>query len=360
MLTSLEHDPAPRPNVLGVTETTRLGFGPKSTASFQNSSWPMSEALLGIEPPLRRAHSRPRTSGKERDSESGLDNFGARYMSSQYGRFMTPDPSGVAFSSLSAPQSWNLYSYVQNNPLSFVDPDGRECVWDDGSYDSADDPNTGSYGQCSQAGGTYFEPSTFSANDGQNLDWNSNSNDYLAGLVAEGQAIADSLPQTPGPGQASYSDTWTSGMITTILFGGSNWQTTQVSHGTHPFRDNNPGDLTSGSFTAGNGSIGSDGRFTVFPTSGTGRNALDSLLHGAAYNSLSVSDAISRYAPAMENNTAGYQQFVQNVVGVSGNAPLSSLSPSQFTALENGISRYEGYNVPGNYSVTTTSVMGGR
>jgi RHS repeat-associated protein len=32
--------------------------------------------------------------GKERDSESGLDNFGARYDSSQYGRFMTPDSDG--------------------------------------------------------------------------------------------------------------------------------------------------------------------------------------------------------------------------------------------------------------------------
>jgi putative transposase len=33
--------------------------------------------------------------GKERDSESGLDNFGARYNSSQYGRFMSPDPDDV-------------------------------------------------------------------------------------------------------------------------------------------------------------------------------------------------------------------------------------------------------------------------
>lgn len=32
-----------------------------------------------------------------------------------------------------------MYSYVQNNPLSFTDPDGRECVWDDGSFDSKDD-----------------------------------------------------------------------------------------------------------------------------------------------------------------------------------------------------------------------------
>jgi RHS repeat-associated protein len=72
--------------------------------------------------------------GKERDSESGLDNFGARYDSSQYGRFMTPDWSGtpnpVPYASLAYPQSLNLYSYVQNNPLSHTDPNGY-CDVDD-------------------------------------------------------------------------------------------------------------------------------------------------------------------------------------------------------------------------------------
>src|SRR4029077_5066163 len=58
--------------------------------------------------------------GKERDSESGLNNFGARYDSSQYGRFMTPD--STAYSGLKNPQSWNLYAYTLNNPLRFVDP----------------------------------------------------------------------------------------------------------------------------------------------------------------------------------------------------------------------------------------------
>lgn len=65
--------------------------------------------------------------GKERDSESGLDNFGARYDYSQYGRFMSPDPVGNAVAI--PPQSWNMYSYVLNNPLSFIDPTGLDCVY---------------------------------------------------------------------------------------------------------------------------------------------------------------------------------------------------------------------------------------
>jgi RHS repeat-associated protein len=62
--------------------------------------------------------------GKERDSESGLDNFGKRYLGSSLGRFMTPDPP-LMDQHIADPQSWNLYSYVRNNPLSFVDPTGN-------------------------------------------------------------------------------------------------------------------------------------------------------------------------------------------------------------------------------------------
>jgi len=63
---------------------------------------------------------------KERDSESGLDNFGARYDSSSMGRFMSPDPdnlSGILHMD-DDPQSWNGYSYVRNNPLNLTDPTG--------------------------------------------------------------------------------------------------------------------------------------------------------------------------------------------------------------------------------------------
>lgn len=66
--------------------------------------------------------------GKERDAESGLDNFGARYNSSSLGRFMSPDSTG--YSSLANPQAWNLYAYTLNNPLKYNDPSGHtvECA----------------------------------------------------------------------------------------------------------------------------------------------------------------------------------------------------------------------------------------
>jgi RHS repeat-associated protein len=61
--------------------------------------------------------------GKERDYESGLDNFGARFDASSMGRFMSPDP-GNAGAIEDDPQSWNAYTYVRNNPLNLTDPDG--------------------------------------------------------------------------------------------------------------------------------------------------------------------------------------------------------------------------------------------
>jgi RHS repeat-associated protein len=67
--------------------------------------------------------------GKERDTESGNDYFGARYYSSAMGRFMSPDPSQLYFADPTNPQSLNLYSYVQNNPLVNIDPDGLDCIF---------------------------------------------------------------------------------------------------------------------------------------------------------------------------------------------------------------------------------------
>lgn len=78
---------------------------------------------------------RQKFTGKERDSESGFDNFEARYNSSPMGRFLSPDPgSDSGFENQDDPQSWNGYSYVRNNSLNLVDPDGRDyhvCVDND-------------------------------------------------------------------------------------------------------------------------------------------------------------------------------------------------------------------------------------
>jgi RHS repeat-associated protein len=68
---------------------------------------------------------RQQFTAKERDIETGLDYFGARYYGSMMGRFTSADPL-IASGRAAVPQSWNRYSYVLNNPLNLIDPNGLE------------------------------------------------------------------------------------------------------------------------------------------------------------------------------------------------------------------------------------------
>ena len=63
--------------------------------------------------------------GKERDSESGLDYFGKRYFAGSIGRFSSTDPGPYVWRD---PQTLNRYTYTRNNPLRFVDPNGMYFV----------------------------------------------------------------------------------------------------------------------------------------------------------------------------------------------------------------------------------------
>jgi RHS repeat-associated protein len=68
--------------------------------------------------------------GKERDIETGLDYFGARYYSNGLGRWVSADwsatPAPVPYANFGDPQSLNLYGFVGGNPASKADPDGHQ------------------------------------------------------------------------------------------------------------------------------------------------------------------------------------------------------------------------------------------
>jgi RHS repeat-associated protein len=84
---------------------------------------------------------RQKFTSKERDSETGLDYFLARYYSSTQGRFTSPDEfaggptelfaevaahNPTFYADIGEPQSLNKYTYCLNNPFKFVDPDGHQ------------------------------------------------------------------------------------------------------------------------------------------------------------------------------------------------------------------------------------------
>ena len=68
--------------------------------------------------------------GKERDSETQNDDFGARYYSWRVGRWLSADwssvPAPVPYANLANPQTLNLYAMVSDNPETFADLDGHE------------------------------------------------------------------------------------------------------------------------------------------------------------------------------------------------------------------------------------------
>ena len=67
--------------------------------------------------------------GKERDAESGLDDFGQRYFASRMGRWMSPDLVNITEDRVVNPaNTLNKYAYGGNNPLKYVDPDGRDIT----------------------------------------------------------------------------------------------------------------------------------------------------------------------------------------------------------------------------------------
>jgi len=120
---------------------------------------------------------------------------------------------------------------------------------------------------------------------------------------------------------------------------------TRHTDGSRNWRSNNPGNLEYGPFTISQGAIGTDGRFAIFPNEEKGTDAAFNRLGSEPYISKNVAQAIESWAPPIENDTAAYQSFVQNLTGFDANTPMDTLSYYEIDELVQVIKTYEGWKV---------------
>jgi len=126
--------------------------------------------------------------------------------------------------------------------------------------------------------------------------------------------------------------------------------------GDRSWRTNNPGNLNYGTFAIAHGAIKGDmdpsGRSqAIFPTMEAGAAAQVALWNTTTYQSMTLEQAITAYAPPSENDTQKYIDFVAAGVGVPANTKISDLTPDQLQRLLDFQRRMEGQH-PGTTIVT--------
>jgi RHS repeat-associated protein len=131
-----------------LVQNSRLGHQLPTAVLYQGLGPAISTTATDFAHSLYDSRVRPRCTGKERDAETGLDYFGARYFSGAQGRFTSPDEfkggivdpfsgqdietnTALQYADITDPQTLNKYAYVRNNPGRYVDPNGHFALVDD-------------------------------------------------------------------------------------------------------------------------------------------------------------------------------------------------------------------------------------
>jgi RHS repeat-associated protein len=89
---------------------------------------------------------------------TGIYDFLFRKYDPSAGRWLSPDPAGWGVVSPTDPRSLNRYAYVENSPMSAIDPSGLDCMYisDDGTSIEAIDSSS-SVNECAGSGGTWID-----------------------------------------------------------------------------------------------------------------------------------------------------------------------------------------------------------
>ncbi len=120
--------------------------------------------------------------------------------------------------------------------------------------------------------------------------------------------------------------------------------------GARAWRDNNPGNMRSGTGSLGPDGFGPPGPFAIFPTFQDGWNAAYNLLASPSYFNLTITQAIKNWAPDSENNTQAYINNVCAWTGFSSGELLSALPDDGLSTLLNAMYRQEGNQAGTTYN----------
>ncbi len=113
---------------LPLSGNSRLGLATSTNELHRAFGFANSNTATGLDVCLYDDGRGSRSTGKERDQESGLDYFGARYYGSALGRFTSPDPLLLTRTRLLDPQGLNRYSYARNRSTISIDDGGFGTV----------------------------------------------------------------------------------------------------------------------------------------------------------------------------------------------------------------------------------------
>jgi len=272
-----------------------------------------------------------------------------RYSPSQ-GRWISPDPAGLAAVNLKRPQTWNRYVYSENNPLAYIDEDGttdNDCSTDDDSCDDGggddgggddgngddgngddnsgnnnDAPCNGSDPNCQNTDILDLPVQQDCTLGGSNLDPNNNPMISPNGPLDMPPLSGSSFSTPVEAGAAAVAETNAASQSSGLEMAGTIYQNIDGSY----------------SFTAANSGTATSVNSSAYMPLGAfavGAYHTHPDTPGYATESFSVQDALTAnklatYGP-YTNNTAGYGGPGVNVVGTpSGNtlAYVGSLDPS--------------------------------
>jgi RHS repeat-associated protein len=245
--------------------------------------------------------------GKERDAETGLDYFGARYFSGAQGRYTSPDwnkvPQAIPYANLKDPRTLNLYVYVRNSPVSFTDSDGH---------------NIDCTGENAQGAGCQAIARWY-ADHG--IDPGETATAFDVVKNKKGQVIGVTYTYADGS-KMTFKGVWA-------------------------FIDNNPGNAIAG------GTLGRNGAFTIFASAQAGWDAIDNNLDWHAKAGHDILKTMEAYAPKCEepcknpllrgNDPEKYARDLAAEIGVQTTTKLADLSRGQLNDVVVTIGRIEGY-----------------